>query len=318
MWIASSKELIKTPTAIALGNFDGIHRGHQIVLQAILNQPQARQQNHVYTSVVSFNPHPREFFTGNKIKLLTPVAEKAEQLSTLGVEQLVLLPFKRELACLNPQQFIEQVLIERLQTVKISVGQDFRFGYQRQGTATDLKSIASDLGIEVCLNSLHKLKDKNERPVRVSSSLIRQALLDGEIAAANSMLGRSYSLIGKVVMGQQIGRTIGFPTANLQIPPDKFLPRHGVYAVDVLLGRVHSAQSSSQSWLRGVMNIGCRPTVAGKEPTIEVHLLNWSGNLYNQTLTVNLIRFLREEQKFASLEALKEQITQDCQAALKD
>ncbi len=307
MLITSLIEQIKTPTAIALGNFDGIHRGHQIVLETILNQLLNQQKKPSFPAVVSFTPHPREFFTGEKIKLLTPVAEKAEQLSKMGIEQLILLPFNRDLANLSPQQFVKQVIVEQLQATQISVGSDFHFGYQRKGTAIDLKNLAANFGVKVYLNSLHQCQDKNNKSVRVSSSLIRSALLDGEIPAANAMLGRPYCLVGEVVTGQQLGRTIGFPTANLQLPPDKFLPRYGVYSVDVLL---------NQSVIQGVMNIGCRPTVAGEDPTIEVHLLDWSGNLYGKTLTVHLIKFLRPEQKFPSVEALKQQITKDCQAAL--
>lgn len=303
MWIASSIEQIKTPTAIALGNFDGIHRGHQTVLQPIIDL--RRDGTASFPTVVSFSPHPREFFTGKKIKLLTPLAEKASQLKKIGIEQLVLLPFDQKLAALSPEQFVKQVLVEQLQATHISVGEDFRFGNQRMGTAIDLKNIATDLGIEVYLNSLHKCSN-NDESVRVSSSLIRRALTNGEVERANLMLDRPYSLIGKVVRGQQLGRTIGFPTANLQISPDKFLPCFGVYGVDVLL----------EHKIKGVMNIGCRPTVAGKDPTIEVHLLNWSGDLYDRTLEVNLKKFLRPEQKFSSLDALKQQITQDCQAAL--
>ncbi len=309
MLVTSSIEQIKTPTAIALGNFDGIHRGHQSVLQPIIDSLQSLKQPHVYSSVVSFTPHPREFFTGGKLQLLTPVAEKVEQLSSLGIEQLILLPFNRDLASLSPQQFVEQILVKQLQASQITVGSDFRFGYQRKGTGEDLKNIASGFGITVHLNSLHKCQDRNNQAVRVSSSLIRQALLDGEITAANTMLGRPYSLTGKVVTGQQLGRTIGFPTANLELPPNKFLPRYGVYSVDVLV---------NQAVVKGVMNIGCRPTVAGEAPTIEVHLLNWSGDLYGQTIKVNLLKFLRPEQKFSSIEALKQQIAKDCQAVLNN
>lgn len=305
MLVASSIEQIRTPTAIALGNFDGIHQGHRIVLQPVINSFSVSEQSHVYPSVVSFTPHPREFFTGDKIQLLTPIDQKAKLLSELGIEQLVLLPFDRDLASLSPQQFVEQILVKQLQAKTISVGSDFRFGYQRQGTGQDLQNIAAGFGITVYLNSLHEYHDSNHKAVRVSSSLIRQALQNGEIELANTLLGRPYSLIGKVVTGQQLGRTIGFPTANLQLPPDKLLPRYGVYGVDVL---------QDGTVFKGVMNIGCRPTVAGEAPTIEVHLLHWSGDLYGQTLKVDLIEFLRPEQKFASVEALKQQITKDCQA----
>ena len=307
MLVASSVDRIKIPTAIALGNFDGIHQGHQTVLQPIINFAQPEGQPRIYPSVVSFTPHPREFFTGGKLQLLTPIAEKGEILSELGIEQLILLPFDRRLASLSPQEFVE-LLVVQLKAKEISVGSDFRFGYQRKGTAEDLKNIAHSFGIKVYINLLHKYSD-DDRPVRVSSSLIRQALSEGNIGLANTMLGRPYSLIGTVVTGQQLGRTIGFPTANLEIGAEKFLPRYGVYSVDVFLG---------QTMLKGVMNIGCRPTVAGEAPTIEVHLLNWSGDLYGQTLKVDLIKFIRPEQKFASVEALKQQITKDCRSVLNN
>lgn len=308
MFIASAIEQIKTPTAIALGNFDGIHQGHRTILRPIIDSFRSTQQPHIYPSVVSFTPHPREFFTGGKLQLLTPIPQKAELLSDLGIEQLVLLPFNSDLASLTPQQFVQQIIVEKLQATFISVGADFRFGYQRKGTAADLKNIAADYGIEVQLNSLYKYGDRHHQQVRVSSSLIRQALSEGDMKTANLMLDRPYSLWGTIVTGQQLGRTIGFPTANLQLPPEKFLPRFGVYAVDVLI---------EQTTIKGVMNIGCRPTVAGEAPTIEVHLLNWSGYLYGQTLKVNLIEFLRPEQKFDSLAALKQQISQDCQSVLE-
>lgn len=316
MRIADSRERILTPTAIAIGNFDGIHRGHQKVLQPIL-QLSSSTNGHLYPTVVSFSPHPREFFTGEKIALLTPVTEKAQILANIGIKQLVLIPFNQQLASLTPQKFVEEIIVKQLQANIVSVGEDFRFGYQRQGTAKDLVAIASrlskaeiasPLGIKVQINSLYKSQNHQHyhHDVRISSSLIRQALQKGDITQANYMLGRTYTLIGTVVKGQQLGRTIGFPTANLQLPSDKFLPRYGVYSVKVFF---------NQSQLKGVMNIGCRPTVDGNSPTIEVHLLDWAGDLYGQTLTVSLEKFLRPEQKFSSLEALKEQITADCQAA---
>jgi riboflavin kinase / FMN adenylyltransferase len=312
VFIASSSEQIRTPTAIALGNFDGIHQGHRTVLRPIIDSFKSRQQPHIYPTVVSFTPHPREFFTGGKLQLLTPIPQKAQLLSDLGIEQLVLLPFDRGLASLTPEQFVEQIIVKQLQAVFISVGVDFRFGYQRKGTGIDLKNIAANYGIKVQLNPLHQYGDRHQQLVRVSSSLIRQALAAGDMKTANLMLEKPYSLWGTVVKGQQLGRTIGFPTANLQLATEKFLPRFGVYAVDVFF-----APTNQQTKIKGVMNIGCRPTVEGEAPTIEVHLLNWSGDLYGQTLKVNLIKFLRPEQKFDSLEALKQQITQDCQSVLE-
>lgn len=313
MWIAATAEQVLKPTAIALGNFDGIHRGHQKILQPILSVVDRQGEKRIYPTVVSFHPHPREFFTGDKICLLTPITEKAQLLERLGIEQLVLLPFDRELASLSPQQFVAEILLEQLQATQISVGEDFRFGYQRQGTVKDLEAIAANFGIEVHVNSLYKCFDEAGDKVRISSSRIRQALEVGEVERAKFMLGRPYTLMGRVVRGQQLGRTIGFPTANLQLPPDKFLPRYGVYSVNVMVDPAYFGAIDSP--FKGVMNIGRRPTVEGNNSTIEVHLLDWSGDLYGQTLTVHLESFLRPEQKFPSLEALKKQIAADCKAA---
>ncbi len=309
MLIAASPEQIRTPTAIALGNFDGIHQGHRVVLQPIIDLTQPLGQPYLHPAVVSFTPHPREFFSGERRPLLTPIAEKAEELSLRGIKQLILLNFDRQLASLSPQEFVEKIIVKQLQAKVISVGADFRFGKGREGTGESLKKIAADFAIEVYLNPLHQCQNRDRQTVRVSSSLIRQALQNGEIKIANSMLGRPYSLRGTVVTGQQLGRTIGFPTANLELPPEKFLPRYGVYAVNVFW---------ENTTVKGVMNVGCRPTVAGEAPSIEVHLLDWSGDLYGKTLKVDLLEFLRPEQKFDSIEALKQQITKDCQAVLNN
>jgi riboflavin kinase/FMN adenylyltransferase len=328
VWITSSPLKALTPTAIALGNFDGIHLGHTQVVKPILNIFTSETDPQIYPTVVTFNPHPREFFSGQSQKLLTPLSEKVKYLEQLGVKQLVLLSFDRELALLSPQRFVEDILIDRLKSSRISVGQDFRFGYQRSGTASDLQAIASSFGVEVIINSL-----QTRYSDRISSSAIRQALTEGDVITANQLLGRPYHLSGKVIFGQKLGRTIGFPTANLEIPSTKFLPCQGVYAVKVFLeGNI---TESDENWqksfletgvqspdvvscdllpLKGVMNIGYRPTVAGTSETVEIHILNWSGDIYGQNITVHLERFIRPEQRFTSLEALKEQIIKDCQS----
>lgn len=255
-----------------------------------------------HSTVVTFNPHPKEFFTGERRSLLTPHEEKVLTLEEMGVEQLVLLPFNRELASLSPQQFVEEILVNQLQARRISVGEDFCFGCKRSGTASDLQAIAATFGIEVTIVPLLRVQGS-----RISSSAIREALLSGDLRNANRMLGRSYRLIGQVVTGQQLGRTIGFPTANLQLLSDKLVPRLGVYAVRV--------SGISATAMLGVMNIGNRPTVNGMSQTIEIHLLDWSGDLYGKTLIVELEDFIRPEQKFASLEELKAQIKADCETA---
>ncbi|MEG3938330.1 bifunctional riboflavin kinase/FAD synthetase [Microcoleus sp. S36b_A3] len=397
MLLTSSCTAALTPTAVALGNFDGLHLGHRQVVQPILNRspksnsatvsvsaqssrsnpgqdanleskPPASWDNdsaappdtadsglnfngsialgqavgnsfcgidsngvdRLYSTVVTFDPHPQEFFTGKPRKLLTPLAQKVELLAAMGVEQLVLLPFDRELAALTADEFVEKILVRQLQASRISVGVDFRFGRGRAGTAVDLQSIASGYGIDVALVPLHNCGEGD----RISSSAIREGLASGDLRKANQLLGRPYTLVGTVVGGQRLGRTIGFPTANIELPPEKFLPRFGVYAVRVSVKhgweKMNEESSSYQqenpkslipgtasnlSFVNGVMNVGCRPTVDGLQPTVEVHLLDWSGDLYGQTLSASLVEFLRPEQKFASLESLKTQIQADCDIA---
>ncbi|MBE9128920.1 MULTISPECIES: bifunctional riboflavin kinase/FAD synthetase [unclassified Coleofasciculus] len=330
MWVTSSSTAALTPTAVALGNFDGVHRGHQQVIQPILQESQTstvggepsqyedlrlpssqttvqnqveRGREHIYATMATFYPHPREFFSGQKWKLLTPRSEKVQQLKLLGIEQLVLLPFDWELASLSPEQFVEKILVQQLQVTHVSVGEDFRFGNRRVGTSQDLQAIASTYGVDVTIVPLQMSLGE-----RISSSLIRKSLEQGDMAKANQLLGRSYSITGVVVKGQRLGATLGFPTANLQLPPDKFLPRQGVYCV-----RVYNPLLPPSTL--GVMNIGIRPTVDGSSLTVEVHLLDWTEDLYGQVLTVSLEQFLRPEQKFASLESLKAQIQTDCAAA---
>ena len=310
---------ISRPTAIALGNFDGVHVGHCHVIAPILpislsdRYQGDRRLPNLTSTVVSFSPHPQEFFSKQPRSLLAPFDEKVALLESLGVEQLVLLPFDGNLAKLTASEFIQKILIDSLQVELISVGFDFHFGQKRQGNVEDLHSVWGDR-LTVIPEQTLSFGDIDNPPVRISSSNIRVALSQGNIDLANALLGRPYSLGGKVIKGKQLGRTIGFPTANLDLPVQKCLPRDGVYAVEVMI-------SSSPKPIFGVMNIGLRPTVKedirGDRRTVEVHLLDWQGDLYNQELNVNLIKFIRPEQKFASLEALKEQIQEDCQTALK-
>ncbi len=298
MWVTSSLTKALKPTAVALGNFDGVHRGHQQVIQPVL-----QKGGEIVSTVVTFNPHPQEFFTGKRRSLLTPQSEKVQELDRLGVEQLVLLPFDRELACLSPQEFVEKILVQQLRSHSISVGQDFCFGKGRTGTVTDLKAIAFNYDIPTNIVPLHHCKGE-----RISSSAIRQALEQGNTDRAKLLLGRPYSLTGTVVTGKQLGRTIGFPTANIDLPIEKFVPCNGVYAVKVYI-------AENKSPLAGVMNIGNRPTVSGTNQSVEVYLIDWSGDLYGKILKVELEQFLRPEQKFESLDALKNQIKIDCDRA---
>ncbi|MEL6813360.1 MAG: bifunctional riboflavin kinase/FAD synthetase [Cyanobacteria bacterium J06598_3] len=381
MWITSSLKAAKAPVNIALGNFDGVHLGHQRVMAQILSSPIASAMSgatsgavssgailsasplsdslsaapqapfsaqsitalhrgviasghshlsesdspeaielpignaaaspEAFATVVTFSPHPQEYFSGVSKPLLTPVAEKTWQLAQLGIHQLVMLPFDQALASLSPEAFVEQILIDGLQAKRISVGSDFRFGKGRSGDAEGLRAIAAKHGIPVTLVPL-----KHEKGDRISSSRIRQALDTGNLEEATHLLGRPYTLTGRVVQGKQLGRTIGFPTANLQIPTKKYLPRTGVYSVWVYGAEDGACTPSSAQPLKGVMNIGNRPTVDGQALSVEVHVMDWTGDLYGKLITASLEGFVRAEQKFDSLDGLKAQIAQDCQVAI--
>jgi riboflavin kinase / FMN adenylyltransferase len=318
--VITSLENCLQPTQVALGNFDGVHLGHRAVIESLSiattrSTEGGERDNAVqiatprlYTTVVSFDPHPQAFFSGQPRSFLTVLEEKVQVLSSLGVEQLVLLPFDAALSALTPDAFVEQILVQQLKAQSISVGFNFCFGYKRSGTAEDLKAIAARYSIPVSIIAPQTLDGE-----QVSSSEIRKALDIGDAERANRLLGRPYTLTGTVVQGQQVGRTIGFPTANLNVASEKFVPRRGVYRVNVE-GTGLEGTGLGQPQL-GVMNIGSRPTIEGQSETIEVHLLDWSQELYGHTLTVHLEQFLRPEQKFESLDALKAQIRQDCEIA---
>jgi riboflavin kinase/FMN adenylyltransferase len=283
---------ISTPTAVALGNFDGVHLGHQRVIAPIVPSP-------LVSTVVSFQPHPQEFFQKISRPQLTPLPEKIEILQNLGVKQFVLLTFDQELAQLSAPEFIEQILQAKLQAERVSVGFNFRFGRGRKGSVADLKRVWG--------KNLHTITEQClSESIRISSTNIRAGLSRGDLPLVFRMLGRPYSLVGQVVPGQQLARKLGFPTANLRLPEVKFLPRYGVYGVqvDCVWGKN----------LAGVMNIGCRPTVVGEGVVCEVHILGGQGDLYGTEMRVRLISFIRSEQKFNSVEELRLQIAQDCLA----
>ncbi|MDX2272239.1 MAG: bifunctional riboflavin kinase/FAD synthetase [Cyanobacteriota bacterium] len=307
MHITSDLAYVRQPARVAIGNFDGVHRGHQQVLSPILQEISTvgiPQQG--VKSVLTFHPHPQEILTGAQRALLTPLPEKLEYLERLGVEQVVLLPFTPEFACLNADDFMEKVLRQGLGACQISVGWDFSFAYQRSGTVASLVTWGNAQGITIAV-----VPETQWQGERVSSSRIRIALTQGEVPLARDLLGRPYRLVGEVVAGDQRGRQLGFPTANLCLPPEKFLPSDGVYA-----GWTHLP--SARDPIPSVMNIGVRPTVDGLKRQVEVHLLQWQGDLYGLTLRVDLQKFLRPEQKFASLAELQDQIARDSQKAWQE
>jgi len=279
----------RTPSAIALGNFDGVHRGHRAVLGQVLGQ--------INPTVVTFEPHPREYFTAKRGFLLTPGSEKLDLLAALGFCQVLVLPFTPELAQLPAPEFVKHYLVEVLGAVRVSIGPDFQFGYQRGGNARLLAELGASLGFELAIAT-----ETQWASGRVSSSAIREALTQGDLGTTRALLGRNYQLVGTVIHGEGRGRTLGFPTANLAVSERKFIPRSGVYLVRATWGH-------QSGW--GLLNLGHRPTFEGKTQSLEVHLLDWQGDLYGQTLTIELFQYIRPEQKFNGIEELVQQIKQD-------
>ena len=290
----------RKPTALALGSFDGLHAGHRgVIAEAIRDCPVG-----AVPSVVSFWPHPREVLFGEPRLRLDLPSEKLALLKPLGIEQLVLVPFTRELAELSAEAFVETVLLDTLQARQIAVGANFRFGRNRSGDAALLQQVAAARGVPVRVAYIVEDADG-----RMSSSRIRSALEAGDLKTARSLLSRPYRFQGPVVKGRGLGRGLGWPTANLRVDGRKFLPGLGVYA--------------AWAWLDGagermpaVMNLGPQPTVDPNAPSaVEVHLLDRSLELVGRQLHVEPVSRLRGQVKFSGLEALSEQIGRDADAA---
>ncbi|GAN89457.1 riboflavin kinase RibF [Gluconobacter frateurii M-2] len=285
-------------TVAALGNFDGVHRGHVHLLHAL----RAARPDHPL-SVVTFDPHPRELFRPQDppCRLMLP-AVRAQALEEQGVSQVFQIPFDEDFSHLSAEAFVEDVLIRSFGVVHVACGADFAFGHRRTGNTARLETLLSPYGVGLTVVS--QLSDEGGP---ISSSRIRRLLKEGYPERAAEELGRPWSIVGPVVQGDQRGRLLGFPTAN--IPLGQHLePARGVYAVRVTLpdGRVFP----------GVANLGRRPTINdGQESRLEAHLFDFSESLYGKTLSVALIALLREEKRFSGLDELKAQIAQDAQQA---
>ncbi len=295
-------ELQPLPNAVVTsGTFDGVHRGHQTILARLTEIARSSGGESV---LITYWPHPRTVLSNDSmdLKLLTTLDEKIELLEQAGVDHLIVIPFTRAFSELSSAEYIRQVLIDKIGTRKLVIGYDHRFGRDREGGFDYIQAHQSEYGFDV-----EEIPRQDIEAVGVSSSRIRAALEAGDIDAANRLLGRPYSLSGTVVKGRQLGRTIGFPTANLQVDdPVKLIPANGVYAVDVL----YAGQKFS-----GMLNIGYRPTVAGTHQTIETYIFDFDKDIYGEHLTLQFRAFLRPEQKFDGLSALVNQLKQDETAA---
>ena len=294
-------------SVVTVGVFDGVHAGHQAIIRYLTRRAERQGGRSV---VVSFDPHPREVVQGQRVPLLTTVEERADLLEALGLDRFIVVPFTKDFAALSAEAYVEELLVGQIGLQEIVIGYDHKFGRGRGGDSALLERMGQTHGFMVDVISPQEVEQYGV----VSSSAIRRVLLDeGDAEQAAQMLGRPYQLSGVVVEGDRRGRQIGFPTANLKIESDrKLVPKGGVYAVQVGL----HGEASSRA---GMMNIGTRPTFAGREMRVEVHLLDFEGDLYGAKLHVEFVRRLRDERPFDSVEALAEQLSQDearCRRAL--
>lgn len=293
----------KKKTIVTIGTFDGVHVGHKKILEKIIQNT----NNSDYESLVlTFFPHPRTVLqTGTEMKQLNTIDEKSNLIEKAGIDNLVIHPFDKEFASLSAEEFVKKVLVGIFNIQKIVIGYDHRFGKNRTADINDLIAFGNQYNFEVEQISAEELNE-----VAVSSTKIRNALSDGNIELANSFLGYNYAITGMVVQGKQLGRTIGFPTANISINEDyKLIPNSGVYVVECKI--------ENQSYF-GMMNIGTNPTVedTNKAQKLEVNIFDFDDDIYNETITVSILKRIRSEQKFDSLEALKNQIALDKQSSL--
>ena len=291
-------------SAIALGFFDGVHPGHQVVIGKAVSEAKSLGAT---AGVVTFADHPRGLTRGQAPLLLTTIEQRLELFRSLGIELALVLTFSEELCKLSPAEYVQDVLIDCMGAKSISVGHNHHFGRDREGNAELLRQMG-----EECNFVVHAADMVYVQGLEVSSSRIRDLILNKDMELANQLLGRSYSLRGTVVGGEKRGRQLGFPTANVDIAFNQLVPPTGVY-----VGSTRLIDGREQA---SVINIGYRPTFNAsgeqeKKLTIESHLLDFEGDLYGQTVEVSLFKHLRDEQKFVDLSALTNQIATDCQIA---
>lgn len=287
----------KQPAVIVIGNFDGVHRGHR----AVVGQARALADDRaVRCRVLTFDPHPSEVLGRGRPPRLASHAQKVELLTRAGAHDVIALPFTTELASWSPERFAQDLLVTELAARAVVVGDNFRFGKGRAGDFATLRALGDTLGFEAVAAQI-----AGDERGPFSSTRVRDAIGAGDVTTAAHVLGRWHAITGTVTPGDRLGRTLGFPTANLDAIP-QMVPANGVYAIRVDLGGATA---------NGVMNVGMRPTVGGLSRRVEAHLFDVDADLYGRTLEVQFVERLRGEQKFADLDALKRQIAEDCLGA---
>lgn len=285
---------IEGPSAVSLGKFDGLHRGHQKLIRHVLDQKKKGLSAVIFT----FEKNPTRFLSGLSGQNIMTNQERKEMLERAGIDCLLECPFLPEVAHMEPEVFVEKVLAGQLHASFVAVGKDFRFGYQRKGDYQLLRQMGENLGFRVEVIEKEKSHGRD-----ISSTYVREALHEGNIPLANELLGYRYFVSGEVLHGREIGRTLGLPTTNLLPPADKLLPPNGVYLTRTFL---------EDETYYGITNIGYKPTVGGEtHKGVETFLFDFEGDLYGKHLTVEFLEFERPEQKFKSLEDLKARILSD-------
>jgi riboflavin kinase / FMN adenylyltransferase len=287
---------------VTSGTFDGVHVGHQKIIGRLIQRARQSQGQSV---VVTYWPHPRLVVPGDhsSLRLLSTIEERIEQLSRYPIDYLLIIPFTPAFAALDRAAYVQQILVETLHTQVFIIGYDHRFGKNREGSLEYLQQQTLEFGF-----SVEEIPAQDIDQIAVSSTRIRQALEKGDIATANTLLGHPYSLKGQVVHGKKLGRTIGYPTANLAVSdPHKLIPAQGIYAVRVQVG---------DALYGGMLSIGTNPTVGGTGQTIEVHIFDFDRDLYDQVITLYFIDYIRPEEKFAGLDELTAKLKEDQTAAL--
>lgn len=291
----------KTKTIITIGTFDGVHIGHQSILKKLIDQAEKLNLKSV---VLTFFPHPRMVLQqDSEIKLLNTIDEKTSLLQDLGIDNLIIHPFDLDFSRLSAEEFVKDVLVDQLNIQKIIIGHDHRFGRNRTATITDLIAFGEEYNFEVEQISAQEIDE-----IAISSTKIRKALEEGNVVLANSYLGQEYFITGTVIEGKKIGRTINFPTANIQISENyKLIPEIGAYIV---------AAEIDSKIVYGMMNIGHNPTVSNGSLSIEAHFFNFEGDIYSKSLKIKFLDRIRDEKKFNSIEELKIQLELDKEYSL--
>lgn len=283
-------------TVVTIGTFDGVHLGHKYVLNKV---NQLSKEKKIDSIVLTFFPHPRMVLQqDSSIKLLNTISEKKQHLSESGIDNLIVHPFDIEFSRLSAEEFVKEILIDKLNVGELIIGHDHRFGRNRTATTKDLIEFGKDFGFIV-----HEISAKEIDEITISSTKIRKALLEGNINTANNYLGYNYSITGTVISGKKLGRKIGFPTANIKVSENyKLIPENGVYIISCKKDNLQ---------LYGMMNIGFNPTVNGLEQNIEVHFFDFNKDIYSEDLTIEILHRIRDEKKYNSLEELKNQLIED-------